>query len=70
MSHLPGMPFIHHVPTQDENETKAEAAGTITRTMAAIETAGYTVDTELWLGAADCSQCHAGCTDSPNGPKK
>lgn len=61
--------FVHHVPTEDESETK-EAAETVTRTMTAIEAAGYTVDSELWLGAAECSQCHAGCTESPNGGKK
>jgi hypothetical protein len=33
--------------------------------MAAIQAAGYTVDTELWHPTADCNQCHAGCHDSP-----
>jgi hypothetical protein len=42
--------FVHHVPTDED----------------AIEAAGYTVDHELWGSAADCNQCHAGCTDSPN----
>ncbi|WP_432090324.1 glycine-rich domain-containing protein [Streptomyces sp. NRRL F-5630] len=62
--------FVHHVPTENAGETPGEAAAVLTRTMSAIEDAGFTLDTELWLGAADCSQCHEGCTDSPNNPKK
>ncbi|PBO22239.1 hypothetical protein CLM85_22960, partial [Streptomyces albidoflavus] len=41
------------------------------RTLAAIAMAGYSIDHELWLEAsAECSQCHAGCSDSPNTGKK
>ncbi|MFD7094727.1 hypothetical protein [Streptomyces xanthophaeus] len=41
-------------------------------TTAAIRAAGFTIDAEFWPneGVADCSQCHAGCTDSPAGAKK
>ncbi|WP_233513411.1 hypothetical protein [Micromonospora craterilacus] len=38
----------------------------ISRAVAAITAAGFTVDQELWAGTtADCNQCHAGCHDSP-----
>jgi hypothetical protein len=62
--------FVHHVPAENAGEAPGEAAAVLTRTMSAIEDAGFALDTELWLGAADCSQCHEGCTDSPNNPKK
>jgi len=64
--------FIHHVPddspTGDEWPTVPEADPvTLARTVAAIRRAGYRVDPPLWsmAAAADCSQCHAGCSDSP-----
>jgi hypothetical protein len=63
--------FVHHVPTDEEEQTTGAAAETRERTLAAIATAGYAVDEELWPEAsAECTQCHAGCTDSPNGGKK
>jgi hypothetical protein len=52
-------------------DTDPEAARLCTLT--AITDAGYTIDHDLWPAAAkmnECSQCHAGCTDSPNGGKK
>jgi hypothetical protein len=64
--------YLHHVP--DEEEEQEAPGGTLEtrrRTLAAIKAAGYSVDPELWPAAdGDCTQCHAGCTDSPNGGKK
>ncbi|PNG21422.1 hypothetical protein C1J00_14885 [Streptomyces cahuitamycinicus] len=62
--------FVHHVPTGDGEEPPDHHAETRQRTLAAIEAAGYSVDHELWGNSADCSQCHAGCTDSPNSGKQ
>ena len=61
--------FVHHVPTDEGKETPSGAQATRERTLAAITAAGYTVDEELWPDLADCSQCHAGCSDSPNSGK-
>jgi hypothetical protein len=64
--------FIHHVPddgpTGDEWPTVPKAnAATLAATVAAMCRAGHRVDVPLWSinGATDCTQCHAGCTDSP-----
>ncbi|MGN9778820.1 glycine-rich domain-containing protein [Micromonospora sp. H33] len=66
--------FIHHQPEpapDDPHLSGPEPIGApISRTVAAITAAGFALDQELWGGnAADCSskcsQCHAGCTDSP-----
>jgi hypothetical protein len=55
--------FIHHVPDDD---TTAPLRSAVTSTVAAIRATGAPVDEELWrLKSADCSQCHAGCHDSP-----
>ncbi|WP_205521628.1 hypothetical protein [Streptomyces sp. S1D4-23] len=63
--------FVHHVPTDEDEPLPGGAAATRERTLTAIDTAGYAVDEELWPEAsAECTQCHAGCTDSPNGGKK
>ncbi|MFI5987805.1 hypothetical protein ACIBEA_44010 [Streptomyces sp. NPDC051555] len=65
-----GVDYIHHVPEDDE-EGSDPAAGraAMAVTTAAVREAGHHVDAEFWPneGAADCSQCHAGCTDSPVG---
>lgn len=59
--------FLHHVPdTPDEGE-RGKAAAERQCTLDAITAAGYTIDAELWPEAADCTQCHQGCTDSPVG---
>lgn len=59
--------FVHHVPTGEDEEPSGSPAEARERTLAAIAAAGYTVDEELWPEAsADCTQCHQGCTDSPN----
>ncbi|MFD8045494.1 hypothetical protein ACFV5E_18895 [Streptomyces chartreusis] len=57
--------FVHHVPTDEDEQTPGGAAAAREGTMAAIAAAGYTVEAELWNSAADCNQCHAGCHDSP-----
>ncbi|WP_413809807.1 glycine-rich domain-containing protein [Streptomyces sp. OE57] len=62
--------FIHHVPTDPAEGKRGTAAAARQRILDAIATAGYAVDTDLWPEAADCSQCHAGCSDSPNSGKK
>ncbi|MBG0854174.1 hypothetical protein I2W78_20605 [Streptomyces spinoverrucosus] len=62
--------FVHHVPTNEGDDTPGGAQATRERTLAAITAAGYTVDKELWPDMADCTQCHSGCSDSPNSGKK
>ncbi|MFJ8813781.1 glycine-rich domain-containing protein [Amycolatopsis thermoflava] len=61
--------FLHHVPTEDHDPAASgEAArGTMARTVAAIEDAGFTLDLELWPSAAQagCTGCHNGCHDDP-----
>ncbi|WP_202918450.1 glycine-rich domain-containing protein [Streptomyces cavernae] len=57
--------FVHHVPTDDDEQMPGGAAAAIERTVSAIRAAGYAVDDELWPNVADCTQCHAGCTNSP-----
>lgn len=62
-----GVKFIHHVPEPAAKADPAAGQAAMERTKAAILAAGYTVDPDFWPGegAADCTQCHAGCTDSP-----
>ncbi|WP_262703804.1 MULTISPECIES: glycine-rich domain-containing protein [Streptomyces] len=61
--------FIHHVPTDPAEGEHGTAAAARQRTLDAISAAEYVVDADLWPEAADCSQCHAGCSDSPNSGK-
>ncbi|MFE2181233.1 glycine-rich domain-containing protein [Streptomyces sp. NPDC059455] len=61
--------FIHHVPTNPAEGEHGTAVAARRRTLDAIAAAGYAVDADLWPEAADCSQCHAGCSDSPNSGK-
>lgn len=57
--------FIHHNPTDDADETVGKY-GSIAGTLDAMRAANIPVDEELWKAhAVNCSQCHAGCTDSP-----
>ncbi len=60
--------FVHHTPLLPDDPTaKGSAArATIERTVAAIRTAGFHIDDDLWKSAGRCSQCHSGCTDSPH----
>ncbi|MEU7618965.1 hypothetical protein AB0M91_07310 [Micromonospora rifamycinica] len=62
--------FVHHEPeptSDDPPPSSPEPVGApISRAVFAIAAAGFTLDHSLWAGgAADCTQCHAGCTDSP-----
>jgi hypothetical protein len=64
--------FIHHVPDDDPTDqggTPPTIPTTLSDTVTAIRAAGFALDADLWPKAADCSskctQCHAGCTDSP-----
>ncbi|GGN59888.1 hypothetical protein GCM10011579_024460 [Streptomyces albiflavescens] len=57
--------FVHHVPTDEDEETASGPQATRERTLAAFRAAGFAVDEELWPNLAKCTQCHAGCTDSP-----
>ncbi|MFI5659193.1 glycine-rich domain-containing protein [Streptomyces sp. NPDC051684] len=53
----------------DDDKAEADADGrpmVLEATVAAIEAAGFVIDRELWNMGAKCTQCHAGCTDSPN----
>lgn len=56
--------FIHHEPT-DPADADGGGLEAVHATVDAIRAAGYTVDAELWPSRGDCSQCHAGCVDSP-----
>ncbi|MFJ9909613.1 glycine-rich domain-containing protein [Streptomyces sp. NPDC101152] len=59
--------FVHHVPTDEDEQTPGDPQAERERTLTAIRTAGYTAEKDLWGDAADCNQCHAGCHDSPKG---
>jgi hypothetical protein len=64
--------FIHHVPTPEGESIEGGPEAGRQRTLDALTAAGFRIDHDLWPVAAkmgDCSQCHAGCTDSPNGGK-
>jgi hypothetical protein len=57
--------MIHHNPTDDTHEQVGKD-GTIVDTLTAMHAASIPVDEELWQArAVDCSQCYAGCHDSP-----
>lgn len=65
--------FIHHVPTSGGQVSGGGPEAERRRTLDALVAAGFRIDLDLWPEAAkmgECSQCHAGCTDSPNGGKK
>ncbi|MFF4228616.1 glycine-rich domain-containing protein [Streptomyces sp. NPDC001820] len=65
--------FIHHIPTADGEQVDGGPEAARERTLTAIAGAGFTIEADLWPPAAkmsECSQCHAGCSDSPNGGKK
>lgn len=57
--------FLHHVPTETDANTTADNA--LTRTVAAIDEAGFVIDLELWADThgGDCTGCHNGCHDDP-----
>jgi hypothetical protein len=60
--------FIHHVPDDERQTMLPPERGGLKATVTAIRAAGYRIDQALWLmdGAADCSQCYNGCSDTPN----
>ncbi|TXS36912.1 glycine-rich domain-containing protein [Streptomyces sp. OR43] len=65
--------FIHHVPAPEGESSEHGPKAERQRTLDALAAAGFRIDHDLWPEAArmgECSQCHAGCTDSPNGGKK
>ncbi|WP_449061229.1 glycine-rich domain-containing protein [Planomonospora algeriensis] len=58
--------FLHHVPDDAPGARPvSDPAAAIGATVAAMRAAGLPVDTELWVPAAQCSQCYAGCADDP-----
>ncbi|OWV05250.1 hypothetical protein B5D80_18410 [Micromonospora wenchangensis] len=59
--------FIHHEPEDGSEWPTVPARGAVplARAVDAIAAVGYQIDRPLWRGKADCTQCHAGCTDSP-----
>lgn len=61
--------YIHHVP-----HLPGEGAGkppALRDTVNAVQASGFAIDRELWnTQGIECTQCHAGCTDSPNSGKK
>ncbi|RLU92083.1 hypothetical protein CTZ27_19665 [Streptomyces griseocarneus] len=58
--------YIHHVPHLSQENGGLPPS--LRETVRAVEAAGFAIDHELWNSTeADCSQCHAGCTDSPVG---
>ncbi|MFJ7968360.1 glycine-rich domain-containing protein [Streptomyces sp. NPDC096324] len=57
--------FVHHIPTGDEDASADEAQQARERALTAITAAGFSIYPELWPDVAECTQCHAGCTDSP-----
>ncbi|KUN81113.1 hypothetical protein AQJ66_24420 [Streptomyces bungoensis] len=59
--------FVHHLPTDEDEEMPGGPQATRQRTLTAIRAAGFQVDEELWPAAGKCTQCHAGCTGSPKG---
>ncbi|MFJ2270227.1 glycine-rich domain-containing protein [Streptomyces sp. NPDC087849] len=61
--------YIHHVPQLPGEGTQEPPA--LRDTVRTIRASGFEIDAELWTmkDAADCTQCHAGCTDSPNSGK-
>ncbi|MFF1462429.1 hypothetical protein [Streptomyces sp. NPDC058330] len=61
-----GVDLIHHVP-QDDGPDPESGRLAMEVTKSAIRAAGFEVDAAYWPGegAAECTQCHAGCTDSP-----
>jgi hypothetical protein len=56
--------FLHHAPTAPGDDAGPEAVGAAIEAMRA---AALPVDTALWVPAAKCSQCYAGCTSDPRG---
>jgi len=62
--------FLDHQPGYLDPEEHGGGKVLRARTVDAITLAGYEIDLEFWpeLDLAECSQCHANCSDSPNHP--
>jgi len=62
--------FLHHQPGFLDKEEHGGGKALRARTVDTITLAGYEIDMEFWpeLDLAECSQCHANCSDSPNHP--
>lgn len=62
--------FLDHQPGYLDPEEHGGGKVLRGRTLDAITLAGYEIDMEFWpeLDLAECSQCHANCSDSPNHP--
>ncbi|BFU44969.1 hypothetical protein KRMM14A1004_32060 [Krasilnikovia sp. MM14-A1004] len=59
--------FIHHVPDDVQPDNERDRP-TLADSVEAIRAAGYQIDPQLWsIDSAECTQCHAGCHDSPTG---
>ncbi len=57
--------FIHHRPNQPgESASEQQVIGV---TIAAMRDAGLSLDPDLWVPRAVCSQCYQGCADDPKG---
>ncbi|WP_436789176.1 hypothetical protein [Yinghuangia sp. YIM S10712] len=56
--------LVDHVP-ETGPRNMGTARSDVSRTRELIEADGHPLDEELWAVAADCSQCHAGGSDSP-----
>jgi hypothetical protein len=64
--------FIHHLPddsgSDDAGPDDDQHRVPLARAVTAIRVAGYAVDGDLWgidATTGKCTQCHAGCEDSP-----
>ncbi|WP_097992672.1 glycine-rich domain-containing protein [Streptomyces sp. f51] len=59
--------FVDHQPGFLDKDEHGGGKALRARTVDAITTAGYMVDSEFWpeLDIANCSQCHANCHNSP-----
>ncbi|MFE0132813.1 glycine-rich domain-containing protein [Streptomyces sp. NPDC059037] len=62
--------MLHHKPGFLDRDEHGGGKALRARTVDAITLAGYEIDMEFWpeLDLAECSQCHANCSDSPNHP--
>ncbi|MBX6389726.1 MAG: hypothetical protein IRZ08_12140 [Frankia sp.] len=56
--------FLHHVPDDGPREAPGDVAD-LGATVALIRRSGFEVDPDLWVVAAQCSQCYQGCHDDP-----
>ncbi|RZB19561.1 hypothetical protein StrepF001_12490 [Streptomyces sp. F001] len=62
--------FLDHQPGYLDPKEHGGGKVLRARTVDSVTLAGYEIDLEFWpeLDLAECSQCHANCSDSPNHP--